>query len=77
MNNYIEAVCEGKPLDLPSYNEDSEQWELFFEESETPWLCHDIQKDLIAVSFDSADDACNAYNHYNNDRQLASVTADQ
>ena len=45
MNNYIEAVCEGRPLDLPNYNEDTEQWELFFEESETPWCCHNIQRD--------------------------------
>jgi hypothetical protein len=65
MNNYIEAVCEGRPLDLPNYNEDTEQWELFFEESETPWFAHDIQRDLIAVSFESAQEACDAYNHYN------------
>jgi hypothetical protein len=64
MNNYIEAVCEGKPLDLPSFNEDSEQWELYFEESPTEWHPYS-QRDLIAVSFDSADQACNAYNHYN------------
>ena len=65
MNNYIESVCEGRPLDLPNYNEDTEQWELFFEESKTPWFCHDIQRDLIAVSFESADEACETYNYYN------------
>ena len=26
--NYIEAVCVGKPLDLPEYNEGTEQWEV-------------------------------------------------
>jgi hypothetical protein len=33
MNNYIEATCIGSPLDLPEYNEDTEQYEVFFEEN--------------------------------------------
>ena len=37
MNDYIEAVCVGKPMGLPEYNEDTEEWEVYFEESETPW----------------------------------------
>ena len=64
MNNYIEAVCEGKPLDLPNYNENSEQWEIFFEESATHYHPYD-QRDLLAVSFDSAQEASDAYNFYN------------
>ena len=36
MNNYIEAVCIGKPMDLPEYNEDTELWEVYFEESPPP-----------------------------------------
>lgn len=64
MNNYIEAVCEGRPLDLPNYNEDTEQWEIYFEESATPYHPYD-QKDLLAVSFDSAQEACDTYNYYN------------
>ena len=65
MNKYIEAVCVGKPLDLPSYNEGTEQWELFFEESETPWFPYDIQRDILSVSFESAEEVTDAYNHYN------------
>ncbi len=67
MNNYIEAVTEGKPLDLPSYNEDIEQWELYFAESATPWHPYSSQ-DLLSVSFESAQDACDAYNYYNTHR---------
>ena len=63
MNSYIEAVCTGKPLDLPSYDEDSELWEVFFEESETPWS--NEQRDIIGVPCESAEEACNIYNHYN------------
>lgn len=63
MHNYIDAVCEGLPLDKPSFNEDSEQWELYFEESHTPWHPYD-QRDLIAVSFDSAEEAEQSYNYY-------------
>ena len=64
MNNYIEAVTEGKPLDLPSYNEDIGQWELYFTESATPWHPYSSQ-DLLSISFDSAQDACDTYNYYN------------
>lgn len=65
MNNYIEATCIGSPLGLPEYNDDTEQWEVFFEESETPWFPYDIPRDILSVSFESADSACDAYNHYN------------
>ena len=65
MNNYIEAVCIGKPLDLPEYNEDTEQWEVHFEESETPWFPYDIPRDIISYSCESAEEACELYNHYN------------
>jgi len=64
MNNYIEAVCVGKPLDLPEYNEDTEQWEVHFEESPTPWHPYD-NPDLISYSCDSAEEACDLYNYYN------------
>ena len=63
MNNYIEAVCVGAPLELPSFNEDTEQWELFFEESETPWSPF-TDRDLLAVSFESSQEVCDAYNYY-------------
>jgi hypothetical protein len=64
MNNYIEATCIGKPLGLPEWDEESELWLLFFEESETPW--HPSQeRDLISVSFESAQEVTDAYNHYN------------
>ena len=64
MNNYIEAVCIGKPLDLPSYDEDAELWEVYFEESPTPWNPYS-EKDLIGVPCKDAQDATDIYNHYN------------
>jgi hypothetical protein len=64
MNNYIEATCIGRPLDLPTWDEASELWELFFEESPTPWH-PDESRDIISVSFESAEEVTDAYNHYN------------
>ena len=63
MNDYIEAVCVGKPLGLPEYDMDAELWEVYFEESETPWS--DEPRDVIGVPCESAEEACEIYNHYN------------
>ncbi len=63
-NNYIEATCIGRPLDLPTWDEASELWELFFEESPTPHHPYD-QQDIISVSFESAQEVTDAYNYYN------------
>ena len=65
MNNYIEAVCVGKPLDLPTWNEESEKYEVYFEESETPWFPYDIPRDIISYSCEDAEEACELYNYYN------------
>lgn len=72
MNNYIEGVCIGSPLDLPEYDEQAEQWKLWFEESETPYHPYDELlreninfPDLISYSCDSAEEACELYNYYN------------
>jgi hypothetical protein len=64
MNNYIEAVCIGKPMGLPEYDEEFEQWVVFFEESETPWNPM-FERDVVSYYCDSADEACEIYNHYN------------
>jgi len=72
MNDYIETVCIGTPLDLPEYDEQSEQWQLWFEESETSYHPYDELfreninfPDLISYSCDSAEEACELYNYYN------------
>ena len=61
--SYIEAVCEGKPLEKPSYNQDSDTWSLWFEESDTPYHPY-FQRDLIEVHFESQTEAESAYHHY-------------
>jgi hypothetical protein len=63
-NNYIEATCIGRPLDLPTWDEVSELWELFFEESSTDYHPYNT-RDIISVSFESAQEVTDAYNHYN------------
>lgn len=63
-NNYLEALCEGKPLGLPEYNEGTEQWELFFEENHDDWHPY-FQRDIISYSCDSAEEATDLYNYYN------------
>lgn len=64
MNNYIEATCIGSPLGLPEYNESTEQWELFFEENHDEWNPY-FERDILSVSFESAEEVTDAYNHYN------------
>jgi len=71
-NNYIEATCIGRPLDLPIWDEVSELWELFFEESLTSYNPYDKDlreninfSNLISVSFESAQEVTDAYNYYN------------
>jgi len=71
-NNYIEANCIGRPLDLPTWDEASELWELFFEESSTDYHPYDEGlrenvnfANLISVSFESAQEVSDAYNYYN------------
>jgi len=71
-NNYIEATCIGRPLDLPTWDEVSELWELFFEESSTDYHPYDEDlrenvnfTNLISVSFESAQEVSDAYNYYN------------
>ena len=76
MNDYIEAVCVGKPLDLPTWNEKSEKYEVYFEESETPWFPHDIPRDIISYSCESADEACELYNYYNQN-PVKEITEDE
>jgi hypothetical protein len=63
-NNYIEATCIGRPLDLPTWDEASELWELFFEESPTPYHPYE-SRDIVSASFESAQAVTDAYNYYN------------
>ena len=64
MNNYIEALCVGKPMDLPNYNEETEQWEVYFEENNDNYHPY-FGRDIISYGCESADEACALYNHYN------------
>ena len=63
MNYYIEAVCQGKPMGLPEYDMDAEQWAVYFEESETPWS--DQPREVLPVYCVNAQEATDIYNHYN------------
>ena len=51
-------------MDLPEYNEDTELWEVYFEESPTPWNPYE-DRDIISYSCENADEACEIYNYYN------------
>ena len=64
MNKYIEATCIGRPLDLPTWDEATELWELFFDESSTDYHPYNT-RDIISVSFESAQEVTDAYNYYN------------
>jgi hypothetical protein len=64
MNNYIEATCIGSPLGLPEFNDDTEQYELFFEENHDDFNPY-FQRDIISYSCEDADEATEIYNYYN------------
>jgi hypothetical protein len=62
--DYIDAVCTGEPFDKPSYDADSDTWDLYFEESPTPHHPYFTEAELLCVSFDSQAEADEAYAHY-------------
>ena len=64
MNKYLEAVCIGKPLGLPEYDEEAEQWVVFFEESPTPWNPY-ADQDMVGYHCEDSGEACGIYNYYN------------
>lgn len=61
---YIDAVCKGEPLDKPIYDNESDTWELYFEESATEHHPYFSEPDLLCVSFENQADAERAYHHY-------------
>ena len=50
-------------MGLPEYDMDAELWEVYFEESETPWS--NEQRDIIGVPCEDAQEATDIYNYYN------------
>ena len=64
MNDYVEAVCVGKPMGLPEYDMDAEQWAVYFEESPTPWHPNQ-ERDVLPVYCVNAEEATDIYNYYN------------
>ena len=61
---YINAVCTGEPFDKPSYDADTDTWDLYFEESPTPHHPYFNEAELLCVSFNSQAEADEAYAHY-------------
>ena len=55
MINYIKENCELPPLEKPLYDEDSDTWDLWFEEKGN---CHFVLEDeLICLPFDTQEEA--------------------
>ena len=50
MLDYIELNCKLPPLEKPLYDEDSDTWDLYFEEKDNPHPY--IEDDLICIPFD-------------------------
>jgi len=63
VNSYIEAVCAGVP-DPPRFNQDTEEWDLYFEESDTPWHPYPM-RDVISYGCPSKEEAERLYAYYN------------
>jgi len=58
MIDYITTNCVLPPLDEPSYDEATDMWELFFEESFPSWYKKDEDEfpSLICVNFESREE---------------------
>lgn len=58
MIDYITTNCVLPPLDEPSYDAESDLWELFFEESFPSWYkkAEDEHPSLICVNFESREE---------------------
>jgi hypothetical protein len=60
MINYIKENCELPPLEKPLYDEDSDTWDLYFEEKGN---CHWVlEDDLICLPFDTQEEASQIFN---------------
>jgi len=57
MIDYIEANCIVPPLNShPEYDEDSDTWDVWFEESEG-WNPYGLERELICIPLDTLDEA--------------------
>jgi uncharacterized Rmd1/YagE family protein len=60
MIDYIKLNCELPPLEKPLYDEDSDTWDLYFEEKGN-WHPN-LQDDLICLPFESQQEATQIFN---------------
>ena len=57
MIDYIRENCILPPLSRPQYDEDSNTYDLYFEEAETEFFGYHLDRDIIAVPFDTLEEA--------------------
>ncbi len=60
MIDYIEANCQLPPLEKPLYDEDSDTWDLWFEEKGNQHFI--LEDDLICLPFESQEEATQTFN---------------
>ena len=61
MINYITENCSLPPLEDPLFDKDSETWDIWFEETPTPWHPYFPEPELICLSFDTKAEAESVY----------------
>jgi hypothetical protein len=74
MIDYIKLNCVLPPIENPLYDEDTETWDLYFEEKGN-WHPN-LQDDLICLPFDTQEEATQIFNesleiHAEEQRRLA------
>jgi hypothetical protein len=60
MIDYIETNCQLPPLEKPLYDEDSDTWDLWFEEKGNQHFI--LEDDLICLPFESQEEATQMFN---------------
>jgi hypothetical protein len=61
MIDYIKENCVVPPMDEPTYDEDSDTWDLWFEASENEFFPYDTD-DIVCLPFESKEEADKIYN---------------
>ncbi|MBD36242.1 MAG: hypothetical protein CL512_05685 [Actinobacteria bacterium] len=61
MIDYIKEYCQLPPLERPLYDEDSDTWDLWFEEKPCSWYPYSQEGELICLSYETKQEAESDY----------------
>jgi hypothetical protein len=57
MIDYIKEYCKLPPLERPLYDEDSDTWDLWFDEKKCSWFPYPQDGEMICVQYETKTEA--------------------